>query len=291
MAVTISNAYVQTYEQNVRHLAQQENNKLEGFVHVKHESSEKHNWERLGTGTATEKTTVLQDTPVAELGWSRRVSLAETWNWGEAIEQEDPVQMIVDPNSAVARAGAMAMRRAKDDIIIAAATGNALDGAAANQAFPAAQEVGGAYANEISFDLVTEVQNKFMENDIMPDVPKVFVVGEKQVTKLMRTAEHQNKDYVKSGLDELSATGIVHNWLGFTWIVSTRLLAPAANQLDCLAFTRDAIGLNINRDISCKIAEDPSKSFVWRIYCYMTMGAVRVEDEQIVRVKVADTLT
>jgi hypothetical protein len=38
------------------------------------------------------------------------------------------------------------------------------------------------------------------------------------------------------------------------------------------------------------VAEDPSISFAWQIYCLTVMGSVRVEDEQIVRGKFADTL-
>ena len=79
----------------------------------------------------------------------------------------------------------MAMRRATDDIIIAAATGTALDGGGGSNAFPAGQVVGDG-TGEISFDMVTEVQEKFMANDIDPDVPKCFVVGPKQVRRLMQ---------------------------------------------------------------------------------------------------------
>ena len=78
--------------------------------------------------------------------------------------------------------------------------------------------------------------------------------------------------------------------MGFTWIMSTRLLAPASGQLSCLFMTTKALGLAVNRDITARVAEDPSVSFAWRFYLFMTMGAVRVEDEQIVELHVADTV-
>ena len=56
------------------------------------------------------------------------------------------------------------------------------------------------------------------------------------------------------------------------------------------AFTDRALGLQINRDVSARVEEDPSVSFAWRVYCFMTMGAVRVEDEQIVWLQVGNTL-
>ena len=290
MAITIDSAYVQSYERTVRQLAQQATTKLRGHVMEKGVGSEKHNWDRLGKQDMISKAAGVVATPVSDSVWSRRVSLTSTFNTGDAVEPEDLVQMLIDPKSAIAEKQGMAARRQVDDIIITAATGNALDGAGAPVAFPVGQEVGG-YTVPISFDLVTAVQEKFMANDIDPSVPKCFVVGPTQVRKLMQLTEQTSADYVNAkALQTLNANGIVPNWMGFTWIMSTRLLIPASTQLDCLAFTKRAIGLQVNKDVWARVAEDPSISFAWRIYAALTMGAVRVEDEQIVRVKVKDAL-
>jgi len=289
MAVTISNVYIQTFEQNLRHLAQQSETKLRGKVMERASGGENHNWERLGSGAAVEKTATLVDTPVQELVWSRRVSAAETWHAGEATEQEDPVQMLVDPNSNITQNLAMSMKRAVDDIIIAAATGDATDGAGNAVGFPAGQLVGDG-TGAITFDMVTEVQEVFMSNDIDPSVPTCFVVGPAQVRKLMQLTEQTSADYVhREALQRLSSSGIVPSWMGFMWILSTRLLSPGGTDLSCLAFTQRAIGLQVNKDITARVAEDPSKSFAWRLYCHMTMGAVRVEDEHIVHALVLDS--
>ena len=290
MAITIDNVFIQTFERSVRQLAQQQNTKLRGFVMERAVNSEKHNWERLGKGAAIQKTTARQPTPEQDSAWSRRTSMPTTWNIGDTVEPDDIVQMLIDPKSSVAESHGFAMRRALDDIIIAAATANALNGDGTTTAFPAGQVVGDGTA-PISFDMVTAVQEKFMENDIDPDVPKCFVVGPTQVRKLMQLTEATSADYVRTqALQQLSSTGIVPNWMGFTWICSNRLLVPSAGQLSCLAFTKRAIGLQTNKDIWARVAEDPSISFAWRIYSAMTAGAVRVEDEQIVHAKVADSV-
>jgi hypothetical protein len=198
--------------------------------------------------------------------------------------------MLVDPNSNLARSLAYSMRRAKDDIIIAAATGDALDGGGAPVAFPVGQTVGDGTL-PISFDFLTAVQEKFMQNDIDPSYPKVAVVGPTQVRKLMQLTEQTSSDYVQAqALQNLQQAGIVPNWMGFTWVMSTRLLEPAVGEKSCLFFTDRAIGLHVPKDISARIAEDPSASFAWRIYCNLVAGAVRVEDEHIVELHVADTL-
>ncbi|MCH8888239.1 MAG: hypothetical protein IIC13_16775 [SAR324 cluster bacterium] len=194
--------------------------------------------------------------------------------------------MLVDPNSNLARSQGMAMRRAIDDEIIGAATAAALNGDGSTTAITAAQIIGD-YTGEISFDIVTEVNEKFMENDIDPEVDKVFVVGPKQVRRMLQLTEVTSIDY--QNIKALAGNGMVPNWMGFMWIMSNRLNVPSADQLDCLAFTRAAIGLQVNKDITARVAEDPSISFAWRIYCHMTIGAVRVEDRELVQVKLADT--
>ena len=290
MANTIDQVYVDTFENNVRHVAQQMRAKAIDWVQVRGEESENHNWELLGASNASLKTTRLQATPVADTVWGRRVAVSQTWDNGESTEQEDPVQMIVDPNSNLTMSLGYSMKRAQDDVIIAAATADALNGDGTTTAFAAGQTVGD-YTTEINFDAITEIQEVFMENDIDPDVPKVAIVGSKQTRKLMQLTEQTSSDYVKA--QALMDYGIVPNWLGFTWINSTRVLHPTApgTDVDCLFFTKSALGMNIPKNITARVQEDPSISFAWRIYCFTVMGAVRVQDEHIVRGAFADTIS
>jgi hypothetical protein len=279
MANTIAEVYVQTYERIVRQLAQQMDSRLRRYVTERGTGGINHNWERLASVDASKKETRLQVTPVVDAVWSRRVSLAQTWDVGDSTEQEDVVQMIVDPNSNLAYGQGMAMKRAFDDSIIVAATGTALDGDGATNALPASQIVGD-YTGVISLDVVTQVTEIFLDNDIDPSEQKVFVIGPNQQRTLLQIAEATNNEYARKALQD---RGIVENWMGYTWIVSTRLLHPIAGQTTCFAMTKRALGLQVNRDISARIAEDPSISFAWRIYCFATFGTVRVEDEHLVQ--------
>jgi hypothetical protein len=286
MAITIDKVYIQTFERNVRHLAQQSETRLRRFVTEKATDGQKHNWERLGSGEASLKASARVATPTSDLPWSRRVSLAQTFHMGETVEQEDVVQMLVDPNSNVSAAIANGMKRKVDDILITAATGTALNGDGSTSAFPAGQLVGDGTA-PISIDNILEVQEKFYKNDIDPDEPKVMVISPTVQRKLMSLMEVTSGDYQNS---KALATGMLPDWMGFTWVVSNRLLVPAAGQISCLAFTKRALGFQVNRDITARVAEDPSLSFAWRIYAMMTMGAVRTEDEHIVHLKVKNAI-
>lgn len=290
MSATINNVYIQTFERNLRQLAQQEITRLRPFVITRAVGGINHNWERLASEEASIKTSRAQPTPIADFEFSRRVSVAKTYDIGELVEQEDQVQAAVQLNSNLTMAMGFAMRRAFDTEIITQLGGDALDGTGAPVVFPPAQVVGDGTA-PISFDMVTEVQEKFLENDITPDIGKCFVVGPTQIRKLMQLTEQTSSDYVqREALQRLSATGIVIGWMGFTWICSTLLQAPDTDELDCFAFTPRGLGLQINKDITANIAQDPSRSFAWSLYAHSVFGAVRVEDEHVVKVHVADTL-
>jgi hypothetical protein len=289
VANTIDQVYVSTFEDYVRHRAQQETARALPYVQVRGEESNDHNWEKLGVSDASLKTTRLQDTPVADTPWSRRVAISQPWDNGDSTEIEDPVQMLVDPNSNLSKSLGFSMRRAQDDVIFTAATADALNGDGTTTAFGAGQTVGD-YTTPITFDSVTAIQEVFGNNDIDPSIFKVAIVGPTQTRKWMQLTEQTSSDYVQA--QTLQNYGIVPNWLGFTWIQSTRLLHPTApgTDIDCLFFTERAIGVNMPKNITAFIDQSASKSFAWYIYCIMVLGAVRVEDEQIVRGKFADTL-
>lgn len=287
MGASVENTYIQTYEATVRHLAQQGNSRLLPWVMQRNVQAEAHNWDRIAAATATQKTTRKQTTPDSDTQFSRRQTQPETWNVGDVTEQEDIVQLLINPNSEYAKAHAKAMRRAHDDAIIAAAVGDSRDGTGAAVAFNAAQNVGDG-TGAISFDIVTEVTEKFMSNDVDPDEQKVFVIGPTQARKLLQLTEATSGDY--NALRPLTAKGYVESWMGYSWVVSNRLEAPVGGQLYAFAMTKQAIGFQMNRDFTAKVAEDPSISFAWRIYGFSTFGAIRVEDEHLVRVHLLDSL-
>lgn len=290
----IEETFIQTYENNVRHLAQQGITRLRPWVQEKSEQSETHNWETLDEfdtdTTVGEKTTRLQDTPDARGEWQKRRTLTKVYDHGTSSEEEDISQSLIDPNSNLTMAQSKAMKRKVDDVIIDGAFKPALLKDGTTSIFPASQVIGDGTNDIFSFDIVTAVSEKFLENDIEPEESKCIVIGPKQMRKLLLTTEATNVDYVH--VKALADNGYVNNWMGYSWIVSTRLTdGGVGGSIECIAMTHRALGLHIARDISTKVKEDPSKSFAWRIYSYMHMDCVRVEDKQIVKLHLKDSLT
>ena len=289
MSTTIPAVYVNTYERTVRHLAQQGITRLRPWVMERSVQSEAHNWERIAATTATAKSARAVATPDDNTEWSRRQSVPVTFHTGDVTEPEDIVQMIVDPNSSYAKAQGMAMRRAHDDEIIKAAVGNSRDGSGSVVAFNADQSIGDG-STPITFDLVTQVTEKFMSNDIDPDEEKVMVISPAQARKLLQLTEATSGDY--NAMRPLSTKGYVESWMGYSWIVSTRLLdgtTPDTTKYN-FAMTKSALGFQVNKDIWARVTEDPSISYAWRVYCASTFGAIRVEDEQLVRMDLSEAI-
>ena len=287
MAITIDSAFIEEYEDNVRHLAQQMDTRVRPHVFEVSSGGESYNFERLDKTDATQKIGRRVPTTYVDDIWTRRVAQPVTFNHTMTVEHEDRVQMLVNPDSNYAMNQAMAMNREMDQLIIAACSGTALDGDGAANALPATQIIGDG-TTAISLDLMTQSQEQFMKDEIMPDTHKVCIVGPTQVRKMMQLTENTSSDYVQA--QALQQYGIVPNWMGYTWIVSNLLEAPAGGELYCIAMTKQAIGLAVNQDTFTRIGENPSMSYMWQVFSQWTMGAVRVEDEHIQLIHVADTI-
>ena len=298
MPITVSEAYIETFENNVRHLAQQKQSRLRRCVTEVGKQSESHNFDRLAASESRHKTSPRTESPSGGNGsgavgsddgleWSRRKSLIQTYDTGEIIEPEDIVQMLIDPKNASTENLVMNMMRRVDDIIIGAATGDSRDGAGGAVAFPPTQIVGD-YTGEIGLDFVLEVDELFDANDIDPDEKKFFVIGPRQKRKLMQLLEVTSADFQER---KALATGYLPDFMGYDWIVSNRLNSPGANQIDCFAMTQKALGLHVAGDIATKVGERADMSFAWQVYLMLHMDAVRVEDEHIVWAQLADTVS
>lgn len=293
MALTIDHAFVEEYRNLVLHLSQQKGSKLRKYVTEVSSNGDAYNFETLGaTAMLTKSAARRAATQYVEDEWERRVATPSTYVHTLTIEQEDKVKMLVDPQGPYVQNQAMAVGRKYDELIIAAAVASALDGEGGTTALPAGQTVGDG-ASAIDFSLVSQVQEKFMSNDIDPAVPKVMAVGPKQVRALMNLTQATSADYVaREALQKLNATGLVPGWMGFDWAMISNLAtlnAPDTGECGCLAFPKHAIGLAINQEMFSRIAEDPSNSFMINVFCQITAGAVRVEDEAVVQLRVLDT--
>jgi hypothetical protein len=278
MANTISVAFVEQFKSNVYHLSQQRGSRLGGTVRVESLVGNVHNFERLAGVAAQAKVSRHADTPILDAPHSRRRVTPADYEWGDLVDREDKLRLIINPESEYAIAGANALGRQKDDLIIAAFTADATDGAGGAVAFPATQSIPAGGVG-LDLDKILAAQEKLNAAEV-PDEDRFLVYGSQQLRDILKLPELTSSDY--NTVRTLMA-GQVATFLGFQWIRSERLPLAVADR-SCFAFHKQSMGLAINEDMFARIAERADKSFAWQVYCRLTMQATRIEEEGVVEI-------
>jgi hypothetical protein len=282
MVSTISQAFVEQFKSNVYQLSQQRGSRLGGAVRVESLVGNVDNFERIGQVTAQAKASRHADTPVLDAPSSRRKVSPVDYDWGDLVDREDKLRLIINPESEYAIAGANALGRAKDDIIIAAFNGNVTDGNGASINFATdggiVVAVGAVGLTEAKVLAGIQSLNK---NEV-DDMDRFFTYGSEQLSNVLSLAAFTSADY---NTVRTLMSGKVETFLGLTWIRSERLPSTGAGGTrSCFMWQRMAMGLGINEDMFARIAERPDKSFAWQVYCSMTMGSTRIEGVGVVQV-------
>ena len=286
MSVNITTSFVEQYSANVSLLAQQTGSKLRSAVDVEKVRGKNAFFDQIGVTAAQLKTSRHSDTPQIDTPHSRRrVSLA-TYEWADLVDDADKVRALIDPTSTYARAAAAAMNRSIDDVIITAMNATAYTGVAGgtSTALPSSQKTATSDQSDgLSIAKLRSAKYILDNNDVDPSLKRYVVCGPKQIQDLLALTEVTSSDY---NVVKALAAGQVDSFLGFNFIMSTRLNLDATYTSDRLvfAFTEDAVKLAIGNDVSAKISERADKSYSTQVYYGMDIGAVRMEEEKVVQI-------
>jgi|TARA_B110000438_G_scaffold299740_1_gene350566 hypothetical protein len=282
MAVTIQKAFVQQFESNVLYLAKQMEGRLRNTVRNVSVTGEKHNFERLGHVEAVEKTTRHTNTPILEVPHSRRVVTMRDWQWGDLIDDEDTLRMLVDPKSSYVQIGAGAMNRKWDSLIIDAALGTSTDGDAASVTFPAGNTIAHGSAG-LTIAKLLEAK-KMLDSKEVPDNDRCIIVTAKQMEDLLGTTQVTSSDF---NTVKALVSGSFNSFMGFTFIRSEQL-AVASSVRSVIAYQKDAIGLAVGRDVETKIAERADKSFAHHVYLRFSAACTRIDEDRVVEIECSE---
>ena len=286
---TIDEAFVEQFRSNVYQLSQQRGSRLGMCVRQESLIGNVHNFERLGAVAAVENTVRHSDTPVLDAPHSRRRVSPKDFEWGDLVDREDKLRLIISPESEYAIAGANALGRSKDDLIIAAMGGLATIGDGTTVALPAGQKIANdAVGPSTGLSLEKVLAGiQILNAAEVPDEDRYITYGSEQLTDVLNLVEFTSADY--STVRTLMA-GQVATFLGLTWIRSERLIETTGtpNTRACYMWYKQSVGIAINEDMFARIAERADKSFAWQVYCRMTMNAVRIEEEGVVEIECAE---
>lgn len=284
MSFQITTAFVQQYRNNVIHLSQQKGSKLQETVRVESDITGKsYFFERIGATAAVQRTSRHGDTPLVSTPHSRRMVTLADYEWADLVDQPDKIRLLIDPQSEYVQAGVNAMGRTKDDLIIAAASGNAYEGEAGATpvALPSGQKIAHGSAS-LTLAKIGQTKRMIEESDIDKDETLYMVVSPRQIEYLLvNVAEVKSSDY---NTVKALAAGEINQYYGFTWITSTRLTKDGGNVRYCLAYAKSGLGLALGADIRTEIDKRPDKSNSTQVYIAMTLGATRIEDVKVIEI-------
>lgn len=287
MSIQITTAFVEQYKANVYHLTQQKGSKLRRAVRTESITGKNAYFEQLGATSARKRTSRHADTPRVDTPHSRRRVSLEDYDWADLVDGEDQIRMLIDPTSQYAEAAAMAMGRAMDDAIVAAATGTAYTGVdgSTSTSYDTNMTVGvttrwnGVTSADCGLNVakILEANERLGSNDVDPDDEKYMIVNARQINSLLQDEKISSADY--NAVKPL-VSGQVSQFGGFMIIPTQRIGLTGAHDA-VLYWAKGGILLGVGKDIMTKISERADKNHATQVFACMSIGATRMEEARV----------
>lgn len=293
MPDNITVASVQQYRANVELLLQQENSRLASAVSTgSHVGKAASVVEQFGEATAQEKTSRHADTPLLDLSQDKRWVHPRDYEWASLIDNEDQLRAIIELTSPYARAGAAAMNRKKDDIILSAIFGTNYTGenGTTSETFSSTYEVGvnvGGTASSINVAKLQNAVRLLMTANKGELTESVYAgISSYEHDALLKEMQIVNKDY---GNTAVLVDGKVKRFMGIDNIITERLTITSGNRLVPI-WLKSGMYLGVWKDMVAEIGKRADKSYATQVYLCMTMGATRTQLGKQIRVLCDDQI-
>ena len=282
MSTQITTAFVNQFSANIQMLSQQMGSLLRNAVDVESVNGEKAFFDQVGSAAAVLRTSRHADTPIVDTPHSRRMVTMSDYEYADLIDDQDKVRLLVDPTSTYSRAAAAAMGRAMDDVIIAAALGNASTGkdGSTTTALPSTQKIVHGSAG-LTIAKLVEAKEILDSGNVDPSIARNILVSPKQVSDLLNNTTVTSSDY---NTVQALAMGEINTFVGFNFIVSNRLGTDSNSDRQVIAFASDGIKCAIGKEPAARIDERADKSYATQVYYCQSVGATRMEESKVVEI-------
>ncbi len=275
MSTTIDQAFIKQFEREVHEAYQRQGSKLRNTVRtISKVNGASAIFPKVGTGTASTKATNAM-VPVMNLDHSTIEVILSDYYAGDWVDRLDELKTNIDERQVIANAGAHALGRKTDELII-----NALSGATTNVV--ADGNIG------MTKDKILSAFETFGTNDVPDDGQRFCIVGWKQWSELLGIDEFVNADYI--GAEALPFANITQAkmFLGTIFIPHSGLPIDANDIRSCYYYHKTAIGHASASDVQTDISwhGDRAAHFVNNM---MSQGAGLIDEGGIVVVNCDET--
>lgn len=302
---TIEAHFVKQYQDNVTIRAQQMVSKLRGSVMIKNPMGEDTFFDQLGDTEAEKNNERAPKSPHMEIKHYRRKISPNRYHWGRVIDKLDIKKMLTDPGSRYTILGSSALGRSYDDEILTALGGTSLavlpDESTTNVTLPSTQKVGIQVGSAVGAPVDANLNEKKVrravriieDNDVDMDLPENKLWG--VMPAAAKEALFDQDRVVSSDFNNSKplVDGRFVNWMGVTWIVSSRVPFDTGSTTDrkCYVWSQSGLGLGIYQDIQAEGGPRPDLSYSPYIYISTFLGATRLEEEKVVEIMIDETAT
>jgi len=275
MSTTIDQAFIKQFEREVHEAYQRQGSKLRSTVRtISNVNGSSAIFQKVGKGTASTKSTHGM-VPVMNLDHTNVEVVLSDYYAGDWVDCLDELKTNIDERQVIANAGAHALGRKTDDLIISALSG------AGTQIIDDGN-VGLTKAK------ILEAFETFGENDVPDDGQRFCIVGWKQWSDLLAIDEFVNADYI--GADALPFASITQAkmFLGTIFIPHSGLPTDENDIRSCFYYHKTAIGHAAASDVQTDISwhGDRAAHFVNNM---MSQGAGLIDEAGIVVINCDET--
>jgi hypothetical protein len=284
----ITEGFVNDYKSNIELLLQQKDSRLAQAVTTDSYTGEGGRpVEQIGAVAPRRVTGRHEDTPIIETPHDSRWVEPNDYDWGDLIDNEDKLRRLVDPQSAYVQNGMAAMRRAKDDEIIAAMfsdvtkTGKAGGTTTSWATFVAANTTHLIAHGSVglTIDKLRAAKKALMAAEVDIDNDPLFcAISAVQHDNLLAETQAISLDYTTR---PVLMEGKITSFMGFNFIHSERL--PVASSIrGCPIWAKSGMHLGTWNDLKVRVSERSDKRYSVQVYVCSTIGATRLEEKKMV---------
>ena len=278
----ITTAFVKQFGTTFDLLSQQKGSRLQNAVRLETGAyGEEEYFDQYGSDTASVKVSRNVDVEYAADDYNRRRVSFQDIFWAKLIDKEDKLAMLIDPTSGLALAGAYAIGRKIDDLIITAFSADAATGKAGgtSTSFTAANQVA-IGTTGLTLDKLLEAKELLDAADVDPDEERYFALAASQVNDLLNMTEVKSMDYnTQNALVE----GKINTFVGFRFI-RTQRITLASTTRTCLAWAKSGMLLAKRNEMVPKLDVIPTKHHATQAYASVSCGSTRMEEAKCVEV-------
>lgn len=271
MSTTISNAFVTQYLAEVHEAYQQRGSKLRNTVRLKTGVvGSTAVFQKNGKGAAGKKTR-HGNVPLMNVSHSTVSATLEDWYGADYVDKLDELKTNLDERLVTANAGAWALGRKIDNLIITKmdTTGNVVAEASAG----------------LTKAKILEGFQMMNASDVPDDGQRFAVVGPHQWNELLDISEFKSADYAGHLYPWLKGTES-RVWLGITWLFHTGL-PIASGTRKCFMYHKNSVGLAEGQELKAFVDWVPEKA-AHLVDHMLSAGACLIDPDGVIEIMCDD---